>query len=110
MVNTILTYKLVSNRFFLRRQSHFFVSVEIIVILFCRLIVESSHLSPLSKESRQEFGALLLLDQLMRYELLLHEKEDLDEIVSQLEKKVAELKKGFFHSEDQDQDLSFEKN
>jgi len=33
MVNTILTYKLVSNRFFLRKQSHFFVSVEIIVIL-----------------------------------------------------------------------------
>ena len=24
MVNTILTYKLVSNRFFLRKQSHFF--------------------------------------------------------------------------------------
>ena len=72
--------------------------------------MESSHLSPLSQESRQEFGALLLLDQLMCYELLLYEKKDLDEIVSQLEKKVAELKKGFFHSEEQDQDLSFEKN
>ena len=33
MVNTILTHKLVSNRFFLRKQSHFFVSVEIIVII-----------------------------------------------------------------------------
>ena len=110
MVNTILTYKLVSNRFFLRKQSHFFVSVEIIVILFWRLIVESSHLSPLSQENRKEFGALLLLDQLMCYELLLQEKEDLDEIVNKLEKKVAELKKGFFHSEEQDQDLNFEKS
>ena len=72
--------------------------------------MESSHLSPLSQESRQEFGALLLLDQLMCYELLLHEKKNLDKIVSQLEKKVAELEKGFFHSEEQDQDLSFEKN
>lgn len=52
----------------------------------------------------------MLLDQLMRYELLQYEKEDLDEIVSQLEKKVAELEKGFFHSDEQDQVLSFEKN
>ena len=72
--------------------------------------MESSHLSPLSQETRQEFGALLLLDQLMCYERLMREKDDLDKIVSQLEKKVAELEKGFFHSEEQAQDLSFEKN
>ena len=72
--------------------------------------MEYSHLSPLTQESRQGFGALLLLDQLMRYELLQYEKEDLDEIVSQLEKKVADLGKGFFRSDEQDQVLSFEKD
>ena len=38
MVNTILTYKLVSNRFFLRNQSHFFVSVEIVFIFILKAI------------------------------------------------------------------------
>ena len=37
MVNTILTDKLVSNRFFLRKQSHFFVSVEIIIIFILKV-------------------------------------------------------------------------
>ena len=37
MVNAILTYMLVSNRFFLRKQSHFFVSVEIIIIFILKV-------------------------------------------------------------------------
>lgn len=37
MVNTILTYKLVSNRFFFRKQSHFFVSVEIIITFILKV-------------------------------------------------------------------------
>ncbi|MBC8258607.1 MAG: hypothetical protein H8E38_06285 [SAR324 cluster bacterium] len=72
--------------------------------------MKSTALSLLSPESKQEFGALLLLDQLMRFDLLLHEKEDLLESVSLLEKEVAELKKGFFHSEEQEQQLGFEKD
>jgi FtsZ-binding cell division protein ZapB len=72
--------------------------------------MKSSPLSQLSMESQQEFGALLLLDQLMRYDLLEVEKDNLTETVSLLEKEVAELKKGFFHSDEQDQELSFEKD
>ena len=72
--------------------------------------MKPSPLSQLSIESQQEFGALLLLDQLMRYDLLEIEKDNLTETVSLLEKEVAELKKGFFHSDEQDQELSFEKD
>jgi len=72
--------------------------------------MKSSPLSQLSMESQQEFGALLLLDQLMRYDLLEVEKDNLTETVSLLEKEVAELKKGFFHSDEQDQELNFEKD
>ena len=72
--------------------------------------MKSSPLSQLSVDSQQEFGALLLLDQLMRYDLLQDEKNDLEETITLLEKEVAELKKGFFHSDEQDQELSFEKD
>ena len=58
--------------------------------------MKSSPLSQLSRDSQQEYGALLLLDQLMRYDLLEVEKDNLTETVSLLEKEVAELKKGFF--------------
>ena len=57
----------------------------------------------------QEFGALLLLDHLMRYELLQVEKVELEDIIDQLENGVAELKKGFFRSDEQEQELSYEK-
>jgi hypothetical protein len=66
--------------------------------LFRKLIMKSPHLSKLNTESRQEYGALLLLDQLMRYELPRQERDKLRVTVAQLEEKVAELKKGFFHS------------
>ena len=46
----------------------------------------------------------------MRYDLLEIEKDNLTETVRLLEKEVAELKKGFFHSDEQDQELSFEKD
>ena len=72
--------------------------------------MKTSSLNLLSKESRQEFGALLLLDQLMRYELPLHERDDLQETVTQLKEEVAELKKGFFHTDEQDQELNYEKD
>ncbi len=72
--------------------------------------MKTSSLKLLSKESRQEFGALLLLDQLMRYELPLHERDDLQETVTQLKEEVAELKKGFFHTDEQDQELNYEKD
>ena len=63
----------------------------------------------MSKEAVQEFGALLLLDHLMRYELLQIEKVELEDIIDQLENGVAELKKGFFRSDEQEQELSYEK-
>ena len=72
--------------------------------------MKSSPLGQLSRDSQQEFGALLLLDQLMRYDLLEIEKDNLTETVRLLEKEVAELEKGFFHSDEQDQELSFEKD
>ena len=72
--------------------------------------MKSPHLTKLDTESRQEYGALLLLDQLMRYELPKQEKDNLQEIVLKLEEEVAELKKGFFHSEEQDQELNYEKD
>ncbi len=66
-------------------------------------------MSTLSNEVVQEFGALLLLDHLMRYELLQVEKVELEDIIDQLEIGVAELKKGFFRSDEQEQELSYEK-
>ena len=72
--------------------------------------MKSSHLTKLDTESLQEYGALLLLDQLMRYELPRLEKDNLQETVVQLEEEVAELKKGFFHSDEQDQELNYEKD
>ena len=72
--------------------------------------MKSPHLSKLNTESRQEYGALLLLDQLMRYELPRQERDNLRVTVAQLEEKVAELKKGFFHSDEQDQELNYEKD
>ena len=63
----------------------------------------------LNDESRKEFGVLLLLDQLMRYDLLLEEKDDVQLTIVQLEEIVGELQKGFFHSEEQDQELNFQK-
>ena len=71
--------------------------------------MNSPQMSTLSKEVVQEFGALLLLDHLMRYELLQVEKVELEDIIDQLEIGVAELKKGFFRSDDQEQELSYEK-
>ena len=66
-------------------------------------------MSTLSKEVVQEFGALLLLDHLMRYELLQIEKVELENIIDQLENGVVELKRGFFRSDEQERDLSYEK-
>ena len=71
--------------------------------------MKSPQMSTLSKEAVQEFGALLLLDHLMRYELLQIEKVELEDIIDQLEIGVAELKKGFFRSDEQEQELSYEK-
>ena len=71
--------------------------------------MNSPQMSTLSKEAVQEFGALLLLDHLMRYELLQVEKVELEDIIDQLENGVAELKKGFFRSDEQEQELSYEK-
>ena len=72
--------------------------------------MKSPNLTKLNTESRQEYGALLLLDQLMRYELPKQEKDNLQETVLKLEEEVAELKKGFFHSEEQDRELNYEKD
>ena len=63
----------------------------------------------LNEESRKEFGVLLLLDQLMRYDLLVKERDDVQLTIIQLEEIVLELNKGFFHSEEQDQELNFQK-
>ena len=71
--------------------------------------MKSPQMNTLSKEVVQEFGALLLLDHLMRYELLQVEKLELEDIIDQLENGVAELKKGFFRSDEQEQELSYEK-
>ena len=71
--------------------------------------MKSPQMSTLSKEALQEFGALLLLDHLMRYELLQVEKVELEDVIDQLEIGVGELKKGFFRSDEQEQELSYEK-
>jgi len=71
--------------------------------------MKSRQMSTLSKEALQEFGALLLLDHLMRYELFQVEKVELEVIIDQLKNGVAELKKGFFRSDEQEQELSYEK-
>ena len=71
--------------------------------------MKSPQMSTLSNEVVQEFDALLLLDHLMRYELLQVEKVELEDIIDQLEIGVAELKKGFFRSDEQEQELSYEK-
>ena len=71
--------------------------------------MKSPQMSTLSKEAIQEFGALLVLDHLMRYELLQVEKLELEDIIDQLKNGVAELKKGFFRSDEQEQELSYEK-
>ena len=71
--------------------------------------MKSPQMSTLSKEALQEFGALLLLDHLMRYELLQIEKVELEDIIDQLKNGVVELKKGFFRSDEQEQELSYEK-
>ena len=71
--------------------------------------MKSPQMSTLSKEVVQEFGALLLLDHLMQYELLQVEKVELEGIIDQLEIGVAELKKGFFRSDEQEQELFYEK-
>ena len=71
--------------------------------------MKSPQMRTFSKEVVQEFGALLLLDHLMRYELLQVEKVELEDIIDQLENGVAELKKGFFRSDEQEQELSYEK-
>ena len=69
--------------------------------------MKSLQMSTFSKEVLQEFGALLLLDHLMRYELLQIEKVELKDIIDQHENGVAELKKGFFRSDEQEQELSY---
>ena len=71
--------------------------------------MKSPQIITLSKEIVQEFGALLLLDHLMQYELLQIEKLELEEIIDQLENGVAELQKGFFRSNEQEEELTFEK-
>ena len=63
----------------------------------------------LNDQSRKEFGVLLLLDHLMRYELLQIERNNLEEEIFKIEGIVAELKKGFFHSEEQEEELDFQK-
>ena len=63
----------------------------------------------LNEEGRKEFGILLLLDQIMRYDLLYQEKKGLQKIVEKLEAIVSELNKGFFPSEEQEQELNFKK-
>ena len=69
--------------------------------------MKSSQIKVLSKETIKEFGALLLLDHLMRYELLVVEKVELDEIIVQFENDVKDLKKGFFRTDEQEQELTF---
>ena len=72
-------------------------------------MMKKSYLRLLNDESRKEFGGLLLLDQLMRYDLLLKEKDNILETIVQLEEIVGALKRGFFHSEEKDQELNFHK-
>ena len=72
--------------------------------------MKSPQISELSNDTVKEFGALLLLDHLMQYELLQIEKVELKDIIDQLEDGVAELKKGFFRSDEQEQELTYEKD
>ncbi len=69
--------------------------------------ISSSRL--LNDQSRKEFGLLLLLDHLMRYDLLQIERSNIEEEIFKIEGIVEELKKGFFHSEEQEGELNFQK-
>jgi len=69
--------------------------------------ISSSRL--LNDQSRKEFGLLLLLDHLMRYDLLQIERSNIEEEIFKMEGIVEELKKGFFHSEEQEEELNFQK-
>tara|TARA_Y100001970_G_scaffold293417_1_gene440057 strand:+ start:69 stop:965 length:897 start_codon:yes stop_codon:yes gene_type:complete len=68
-----------------------------------------SNLRSLNEEHREEFGVLLLLDQIMRFDLLQLEKKDLEKVIDELDGIIAKLNKGFFKSEEQDEDLNFQK-
>ena len=70
--------------------------------------MKSTQIRVLSKESIKEFGALLLLDHLMHYELPQIEKLELEDIIDQLENGVAVLKKKIFRSDEKEQELTYE--
>ena len=72
--------------------------------------MKSESLAKLKSESYQEYSALLILDQLMRYELPSQEERSLKQIILQLEKEVMELEKGFFHTDEHEQELIFKKD
>ncbi len=63
----------------------------------------------LNNQSRKEFGILLLLDHFMRYDLLIIERINLEEEILKLKGIVEELNKGFFRSEEQEEELNFQK-
>ncbi len=51
-----------------------------------------------------------MLDHLMSYEMLQVQKKEINEIVDQLEMDVTELKKIFFRSDEQEQELDYLEN
>ena len=63
----------------------------------------------LNNKSRKEFGILLLLDHLMRYDILIIERSNLEEKILKFKGIVEELNKGFFRSEEQEEELNFQK-
>tara|TARA_Y100001970_G_C14210103_1_gene846371 strand:- start:80 stop:973 length:894 start_codon:yes stop_codon:yes gene_type:complete len=63
----------------------------------------------LNIQSRKEFGILLLLDHLMRYDILIIERSNLEEKILKFKGIVEELNKGFFRSEEQEEELNFQK-
>ncbi len=57
---------------------------------------------PLSEDLKSEFGSLLLLDRLMRFDNLRREREELEKTLATLEADLKERKKGFFHSDEEE--------
>ena len=72
--------------------------------------MKSEHFSKLNRASRHEYGSLLILDHLMRHETPKKEKNNLHKTILQLEEQAAELDKGFFHTDQQEQELNFVNN
>ncbi len=65
---------------------------------------------PLEKRACNEYGMLVLLDWMMRYDRLQAEKKVLEKTLHELEERIKSLKRGFFRSAEEEDELQVVKN